>query len=97
MFIPSEGPFQLAMMSDPTLWNIAFRQKVLIVSPINLMALLKIIHIAWSRDEQNRNQQAILDTASELLDRLYTFYKDFDEVGNAIAATAKKYETATSH
>lgn len=46
MFIPNEGPFHLAMLSDPSLWNEAFKEKVLIVSPTNLMSLLKIIHIA---------------------------------------------------
>ena len=94
MFIPNEGPFHLAMISEPTLWNTAFLRKVLIVSPVNLMALLKIIHIAWTRDEQNRNQQAILETASEMLDRLYAFYSDFDEIGKALNATVKKFETA---
>ena len=94
MFIPSEGPYHLAMISEPSLWNTAFLRKVLIISPVNLMALLKIIHIAWTRDEQNRNQQEILETASEMLDRLYAFYADFDEIGKSLTATAKKFEAA---
>ena len=95
MFIPNEGPFHLAMISDPVLWNTAFLRKVLIVSPVNLMALLKIIHIAWTRDEQNRNQQMILDTASEMLDRLYAFYQEFDKIGTALDNVSKQYESAT--
>ena len=94
MFIPNEGPFHLAMISEPTLWNEAFKNKVLIVSPTNLMALLKIIHIAWTREEQNRNQQEILDTAATLLERLYAFYKDFDDVGNHLDKARHAFETA---
>ena len=60
MFIPNEAPHQIAMQEDPTLWREAFRQKVLIVSPVNLMALLQIIQIAWTRADQERNQQEIL-------------------------------------
>ena len=96
MFIPNEGPFHLAMLSAPTLWNEAFQEKVLIVSPTNLMALLKIIHIAWTREEQSRNQQEILKTAAELLDRLYAFYEDFDSIGTQLTRVQKAYDEATN-
>jgi DNA recombination protein RmuC len=96
MFIPNEGPFHLAMLSAPTLWNDAFQEKVLIVSPTNLMSLLKIIHIAWTREEQNRNQQEILKTAAELLDRLYSFYNAFDNIGTQLEKVQKAYDDATN-
>jgi DNA recombination protein RmuC len=94
MFIPNEGPFHLAMLSAPTLWNEAFQEKVLIVSPTNLMALLKIIHIAWTREEQSRNQQDILDTAAVMLDRLYAFYEDFDQIGSDLDKLHATYDKA---
>lgn len=95
MFIPGEGPFHLAMISDVCLWSEAFKNKVMIVSPVNLMALLKIIHIAWTREEQTRNQQEILDTAAELLDRLYAFYEDFDQLGGELEKLQNCYDKAT--
>ncbi|MBR7108080.1 MAG: DNA recombination protein RmuC [Lentisphaeria bacterium] len=94
MFIPNEGPYQLAMISDPNLWGEAFKNKVMIVSPVNLMALLKIIHISWTREEQSRNQQDILDTAAVLLDRLYAFYEDFDQIGSELEKLHATYEKA---
>ena len=96
MFIPNEGPFQLAMISDPNLWNEAFKNKVMLISPVNLMALLKIIHIAWSREEQSRNQQEILDTAATMLDRLYAFYEDFDQIGTELNKLHTTYDKATN-
>ena len=45
------------------------------------MTLLHLIRIAWTRSDQNRNQQEILTLASQMLDRIYAFYSDFDEVG----------------
>lgn len=96
MFIPNEAPFQLAMISDPNLWHEAFKNKVMIISPLNLMALLKIIHIAWTREEQSRNQQAILDTASELMERLHGFYDDFDAIGAELDKLQTTYEKATN-
>ena len=96
MFIPNEAPFQLAMISDPNLWHEAFKNKVMIISPLNLMALLKIIHIAWTREEQTRNQQAILDTAAELMERLHSFYDDFDMIGSELNKLQSTYEKATN-
>ena len=81
MFIPNEGSFLLGMKHAPTLWQEAFERKVIIVSPLHLMTLLHLIRIAWTRSDQNRNQQEILTLASQMLDRIYAFYSDFDEVG----------------
>lgn len=92
MFIPNEAPCQLAMLSDPNLWNEAFDNRVVIVSPVNLMALLQLIHLAWTRADQDRNQQDIMDTASQLLDRLYSFYADFDKVGDQLQKTLLAYD-----
>ena len=95
MFIPNEAPHQIAMQEDPTLWREAFRQKVLIVSPVNLMALLQIIQIAWTRADQERNQQEILKTAGTLLDRLYSFYEEFDSVGEQLERAQNSFRKAT--
>ena len=65
MFIPNEGPFRLAMTEAPSLWDEAFRKKVMIISPTNLVALLRLIHIAWTREEQSRNQREIFAFAAE--------------------------------
>ena len=94
MFIPNEGSYQQAMISDESLWNYAFERRVLIVSPVNLTALLQIIYLAWVKDDQNRNQQEILKTAGEMLDRLYAFYDEFDGVGKKLDDAAKAFDTA---
>ena len=92
MFIPNEASHQLAMIQDPGLWRWAFERKVMIVSPVNLMALLQLIQIAWTRADQERNQQKILDTAATLLDRLYAFYEQFDEVGKKLDSAHDAYQ-----
>ncbi len=94
MFIPNEAPHQLAMAEDPGLWRRAFERKVLVVSPVNLMALLQIINVAWQRDAQERNQEEILKTAGMLLDRLYAFYDVLDEIGRKLSDATKAYDGA---
>ena len=92
MFIPGEGPANLALLSAPSLWTEAFEKKVLIVSPINLLALLRLIHIAWTKEEQTRNQLEILDTAGQLLDRVHSFCEEFDAVGVQLEKALSSYQ-----
>ena len=94
MFIPNEGPFRLAMTEAPSLWEEAFRKKVMIISPTNLIALLRLIHMAWTREEQSRNQREIMETATKLLDRLYGFYKAFNDIGDDLEKVSNTYKDA---
>ena len=91
MFIPNEAPYQLAMQQAPTLWREAFERGVLMISPVNLMALLQLIHLSWKRFDQERNQRLILDNAAQLLDRIYSFYAEFDEVGKKLESACDAY------
>lgn len=94
MFMPNAGAYELAMRSDINLWREGFEKKVLLVSPVNLMALLQLIHVGWKRYEQERNQQKILEDAGMLLDRLYSFYDEFDKVGELIEKANSGFRNA---
>ena len=94
MFMPNEGAYELAMRQEVKLWQEAFARKVLIVSPVNLMALLQLINLGWKRFDQERNQQRIIDTAGVLLERLYSFYKEFDAVGDKLSDASAIYRKA---
>ena len=89
--MPNAGAYELAMHSDINLWRIGFEKKVLLVSPVNLMALLQLIHIGWKRYEQDRNQLKILDGAAQLLERLQKFYDSFDKVGDLLEKANKSF------
>lgn len=95
MFMPNEGAYELAVRHDVKLWQDAFSRKVLIVSPVNLMALLQLIHLGWKRYDQERNQLKIVDAASELLYRLYQFYDKFNTIGKHLESAARSYTEAT--
>lgn len=92
MFMPSEPSYALGMTSAPTLWREAFARRVLIVSPVNLMALLGMIRVMWTRVEQEKNQKAILETAAELMERLHAFYEIYDSVGRKLADATAAYD-----
>ena len=55
MFVPIEPAFMLAMQTDNELWNYAYNRRVLIISPTNLIAALKLIYDLWQREHQNKH------------------------------------------
>ena len=87
MYVPFEGALQLALSLDPKLWNDAFERKV-------LMAILKIIQIAWRQYAQSENQKRVYALAEELLKRVGDFVKRFDKVGRDIDTLQKDYDEA---
>ena len=94
MYVPYEGALQLALLTDPKLWHDAFEKKVFITSQQNLMAILKIIQIAWRQYAQTENQKRVYDLADEMLRRVGDFIKRFDKVGKNIETLHKDYDEA---
>ena len=94
MYVPYEGALQLALARDPKLLNEAFEKQVFITSQQNLMAILKIIQIAWRQFNQTENQKHVYDLAEELLKRVGDFVKRFDKVGKDIESLHKSYDDA---
>ena len=94
MYVPYEGALQLALLTDPKLWHDAFEKKVFITSQQNLMAILKIIQIAWRQYAQTENQKRVYDLADEILRRVGDFIKRFDKVGKDIETLHKDYDEA---
>lgn len=94
MFVPNEGALQLALATEPKLWHEAFDKRVFITSQQNLMAILKMIQIAWRQYAQTENQKRVFDMADEMMKRVGDFIKRFDKVGRDIDSLTKDYGEA---
>ena len=94
MFVPSEPAFLLAMQQDASLWSYAYNKKVIVSSPTNLFALLKIVDDLWKRDMQSRNARKIADEGGKLYDKFMGFAETLFDLGKSISASSEKYEKA---
>lgn len=94
MFIPTEPAFLEALKEDNTIWADAYRRKIIISSPTNLFALLKMVGDMWRRDEQTKNQTEIVDKATKLYEQLVVFTEQLDGVGVALDSAKTKYDEA---
>ena len=94
MFIPNEPAFLDALKEDNTIWNDAYEKKVIISSPTNLFALLKIVDDPWRRDEQNKNHENIIKLGVTLYDQLVAFSTTLEGVGTSLEQAQAKYDEA---
>lgn len=94
MFVPNEAALQLALYNDPRLWREAFEKGVFLTSEQNLMAALRMIHLAWTQVQQAQNQEQIFETARMLLDRVADFFKFFDDMGDKLDDATALYRKA---
>ena len=94
LFIPIEPAFLEAVKTDLLLWKYAYDKKILLVSPTNLFAVLKIIADLWKVEQQNKHAIEIADKAGSLYDKFVLFYDNFETVGKKINEANNTYETA---
>ena len=91
MFVPNESAMRLALYEDASLWREAFENGVFITSEQNLLALLRMIQLAWSQVKQARNQQEIFEEVNKLLDRVGDFMKRYEDLGKKIESLQTSY------
>ena len=94
MFVPNYPALQLAYNSDPKLWQWAYAQKVLITSAETLMPFLRTIFLAWRNVEQVRNQQKIIESAQNMINRVADFSSYMQTLGKKLEEAQSAYEDA---
>jgi DNA recombination protein RmuC len=94
MFIPIEPAFLEAVKKDPLLWKYAYDKKIMLVSPTNLLAVLKIIADLWKVEQQNRNAIEIAEKAGALYDKFYGFLTNLELVGKKLGDAQSSYDDA---
>ena len=95
MFIPNEGAMQVAMAHEKNLWRDTFlKDRIFIVSEMNLYAALRIVNVTWREIEQNKSYAKVFQTVGLLLDRLNGFIEKFGKVEKSLQQATKAYEEA---
>lgn len=94
MFIPIEPAFLEAVKKDPLLWKYAYDKKIMLVSPTNLLAVLKIIADLWKVEQQNKNAIDIAEKAGALYDKFVGFLNNLETVGKKINEAQVSYDDA---
>lgn len=91
LFIPIEPAYLLALQTDNNLWNDAYKKRILLISPTNLIACLKLISDLWNKDKQDKSAQKIVKQAEKIYEKTVLFTKSFEQVGKQIQQAQDSY------
>ena len=94
MFVPIEGALLLALNNDENLFDEAFKQKIILVSPTTLLVSLRAIENTWRYEKQAKSITDIYFRAEELYKKFVGFIEDLEKVGKSINDANKSYENA---
>ncbi len=96
MFLPIEPAFLLALSRDEKLWEQAWQQSVLLVSPSSLLFVLRTVSYLWRQEQQERNVEEIVKRGEMLYNKLAGFVDDLQAVGKGLDLAQSKYAEAFS-
>jgi DNA recombination protein RmuC len=94
MFLPGETLFSAALQHDLTLIEYGLAQRVLLASPITLIALLTTIAHTWRQEVLNDNYREVATLGREFYDRLARFAEHFDDMRKKLDGAVHSYNQA---
>ena len=91
MFVPGEHFIAAALEKDPEMWDFAFRNRVLLASPTNLVALARTVAQVWRQDGLATEAREIGRMGAELYDRLAIAADHMRRVGAGLETAVTNY------
>jgi DNA recombination protein RmuC len=94
MFLPGESLFSAALQQDLTLIEHGLKQRVLLASPLTLIALLTTVAHSWRQEALTENYREVARLGKEFYERLATFADRFDEIRKRLDGAVQAYNEA---
>jgi DNA recombination protein RmuC len=91
MFLPGEGFFRTAVEHDPSLLELAGGQRVILVSPMMLITLLRTIACIWNYAKVAESAQRVAELGRELYERLVVMTDHFGRLGDRLDNAVSEY------
>lgn len=94
MFIPIESAYVEALKFDPTLFQKALQNNVLVATPTTLLTSLNIVRQVWRFEEQTKHTKELASRAGIFYNKLRVFLESMQEIGRQIEKTQNIYHKA---
>jgi DNA recombination protein RmuC len=90
-FVPSDAMLAAALGAKPSLHETAMAQRVVLVGPGALMALLRTVAFTWQQDSLSASAAELLTVGRELYQRLGTLGGHTAKVGRSLQSSVEAY------
>ena len=97
MFIAFEAGYFSALEADPDLGEKAYQKNVILASPGNIMAIIKIVETIKSKEKQIENVDIITKSASKLYDKYATLKGYLKKVVTSYRTHGKNLQEAINN
>jgi DNA recombination protein RmuC len=94
MFVPGDAFYAAALEEDPALFDDAVRKRVLIVTPVTLIALAKSVAWGWRHEQREKNAADIARLGAELYERIVRLSEHLGKLGRQIEGSVRSYNDA---
>jgi DNA recombination protein RmuC len=93
-FMPSEAALHAAFEAEPSLYDYALEQKILIATPTTLVGLLRTVELGWRQEQIAEQAQEIASASRELHSRMGAFLEHFAKAGRQLNSATKSFDDA---
>jgi len=94
MFVPFESALSAAFERDPELLEYGIRQRILVTSPVTLLALLRAVAFGWQQQQITENARQIANEGRELYARVLNVLRPFRDAGTHLGRAVEAYDQA---
>ena len=95
-FMPSEAALHAAFEAEPSLYDYALEQKILIATPTTLVGLLRTVELGWRQERIAAEAQQIASAANELHGRVGVFLGHMSKTGRQLRSAVNAYNDAVA-
>lgn len=94
MFMPIEGALAVALEHDNSIYDNAFKNKILLVGPTTLLVAMRAVENVWKFERQNKNAQEIARRAGSMYDKFVGFSEDLMKISKQIDGIQGSFSAA---
>jgi DNA recombination protein RmuC len=94
LFLPGDSFLSAAIESDPSIMDRAIERRVLLATPMTLIALLKAAAYGWRQEAVSRSAAQVSELGRMLHDRIADFAEHLGNTGKALSNAVKHLNAA---
>ncbi|WP_457560929.1 DNA recombination protein RmuC [Caminibacter sp.] len=95
MFIPNDNALNVALEKDFSIYEEAFKHKIILTSPSTLLPALRAVDSIWRLQRQNENIKEVIRKVEILYDKVRIFIEEYEKLGKSINNAKEMYDKSS--